>query len=130
MKEILEFLESAGVYYLATAKDNKPYVRPFGTINLFENKLYIQTGKVKNCFKEIMDNPYVEISAFKDGKWIRVNGKLKLDDRLEAKKSMLDKYPNLRGMYNEEDGNTAVLYFESGVATIYSFTASPVTIKF
>ena len=130
MKEVLDFLENAGVYYLATSKDNKPYVRPFGTINIFENKLYIQTGKVKNCYKEIIDNPFVEISAFLNGKWIRLNGKLVSDDRVEAKKSMLDKYPNLRGMYNENDGNTIVLYFEDAIATIYSFTEAPVTFKF
>ena len=130
MKEVLEFLENAGVYYLATSKDNKPYVRPFGTVNIFEDKLYIQTGKVKNCYKEIIDNPFVEISAFKDGKWIRVSGKLIPDDRVEAKKSMLDKYPILRGMYNELDDNTIVLYFDSAIATIYSFTEAPVTFKF
>ena len=45
MKEVLEFLEKAEVYYLATCKNNKPYVRPFGTILLFEDKLYIQTSR-------------------------------------------------------------------------------------
>lgn len=130
MKEVLEFLEKAGVYYLATSKDNKPYVRPFGTVNIFENKLYIQTGKVKKCYKDIIDNPYVEISAFFDGKWIRLNGKLVPDDRVIAKKSMLDKYPNLRAMYDENDDNTIVLYFTDAVATIYSFTDAPKTIKF
>ena len=130
MKEVLEFLEKAGVYYLATSNNNKPFVRPFGTINLFEDKLYIQTGKVKKYYKDIIDNPYVEISAFFEGKWIRLNGKLVPDDRVIAKKSMLDKYPNLRGMYDENDGNTIVLYFVDATATIYSFTEAPKTIKF
>ena len=130
MKEVLEFLESAGVYYLATCENNKPYVRPFGTINVFQNKLYIQTGKKKNCYKEIINNPFVEISAFYNGKWIRLNGELIPDDRVEAKKSMLDKYPNLRGMYNELDDNTIVLYFKEASATIYSFTEAPITFKF
>ena len=130
MKETLEFLESAGVYYLATCKDNKPYVRPFGTILLFENKLYIQTGKVKNCYKEMIENPNIEISAFKDGKWIRISAKVVADDRIEAKKAMLDKYPNLRGMYSETDNNTIVLYLKDATSTIYSFTEAPVTFKF
>ena len=130
MRETLEFLESAGVYFLATSKDNIPYVRPFGTVMLFENKLYIQTGKVKECFKQMIDNPNVEISAFKDGKWIRVSGKIVADDRIEAKKEMLDKYPNLRGMYNETDGNTIVLYLTDATSTIYSFTDAPKTFKF
>ena len=90
----------------------------FGTINIFEDKLYIQTGKVKKCYKEIIDNPNVEISAFYDGKWIRVSGKLVPDDREIAIKSMLDKYPDLRRMYNELDGNTIVLYFRTSDLSI------------
>ena len=130
MKETLEFLESAGVYYLATCTNNKPYVRPFGTILLFENKLYIQTGKVKSCYKEMIENPNIEISAFKDGKWIRISAKAVPDDRIEAKRAMLDKYPNLRGMYSETDNNTIVLYLKDATSTIYSFTEAPITFKF
>ena len=130
MKEVQEFLKSAGVYYLATVENNKPRVRPFGTAEIFEGHLYIQTGKSKNVFKQIMENPYVEIWAFKDGKWIRVEGKLIEDDRVEAKKDMLDKNPSLRAMYDENDGNTIVLYFESAKATISSFTEAPIVIEF
>lgn len=130
MKEVQEFLKEAGVYYLATISDNKPKVRPFGTAEIFDNHLYIQTGKSKDVYKQIENNNNVEVCAFKDGKWIRISGKLILDDRLEAKKDMLDKNPNLRNMYNENDDNTAVLYFEDATATIYSFTEDPKVIKF
>ena len=130
MEEIVKFLKECGVYYLATVDNNKPKVRPFGTVELFENKLYIQTGKKKDVYKQIENNPFVEICAFKDGRWIRVSGKLITDDRFEAKKHMLDAYPMLRNMYNENDGNTVVLYFESGVAIFSSFTEAPTTIKF
>ena len=130
MKETQEFLKSAGVYYLATVDGDKPRVRPFGTAEIFENKLYIQTGKSKDVSKQIEKNPNVEICAFKDGKWIRVSGNLVRDDRVEAKKDMLDKNPNLRGMYNELDDNTEVLYFEHAKAVISSFTEAPITYEF
>ncbi len=130
MKETLEFLESAGIYYLATSKDNIPYVRPFGTIMLYNDKLYIQTGKVKNCYKEMISNPNIEICAFKDGKWIRINAKVVATDEIDIKRAMLDKYPNLRGMYSEYDDNTALLYLKDATSTIYSFTDAPVTFKF
>ena len=130
MKEVQEFLKKCGVYYLATIDGDKPRVRPFGTAEIFENHLYIQTGKKKDVYKQIEVNPNVEICAFKDGKWIRIEGKLVPDDRVEAKKDMLDKNPTLRGMYDENDGNTIVLYFESGKATISSFTEAPIVIKF
>ena len=130
MKEVREFLKDCGVYYLATIDQDKPKVRPFGTAEIFENHLYIQTGKKKDVFKQIEKNPNVEICAFKDGRWIRISGKLVLDDRIEAKKDMLDKNPTLKNMYSELDDNTAVLYFESATATISSFTEEPKIINF
>ena len=130
MEKICNFLKEAGVYYLATMDGDQPRVRPFGTAHIFEGKLYIQTGKVKPVSNQIMENPKVEISAFKDGVWIRLAGELAEDDRVEAKKSMLDAYPNLRGMYNENDDNTQVLYFKSGVATFCSFGAPEEVVEF
>ena len=130
MKEIQEFLKDCGVYFLATVDNDQPRVRPFGTAEIFEDHLYIQTGKKKDVFKQIEKNPMVELCAFKDGRWIRVSGKLIIDDRLEAKKDMLDKNPDLRRMYDENDDNTIVLYFESGKAIISSFTEAPKEINF
>ena len=130
MSEVQEFLKECGVYYLATIDGDQPRVRPFGTAEIFEGKLYIQTGKNKDVFKQIQANNNVEICAFKDGKWLRLSGKLIPDERVEAKKDMLDKNPNLRGMYNENDDNTIVLYFESATATFSSFTEAPKVINF
>ena len=130
MKRVLDFLKKAEVYYLATAEGDQPRVRPFGTINEFEGKLYIQTGKVKPTSKQLAANPKAEICAFKDGAWIRVACELVEDDRFEARKSMLDAYPNLRHMYSENDGNTQVLYMQNATATISSFGGAPVLIEF
>ena len=130
MERVYNFLKEAGVYYLATVEGDQPRVRPFGTANVFEGKLYIQTGKVKPCSQQILANPKVEISAFHNGTWIRIAGELVEDDRVEAKKSMLDAYPDLRAMYNENDGNTQVFYFKNAVATFASFSAAPETVTF
>ena len=130
MKEVYEFLKEAGTFYIATVDGDKPRVRPFGVVNIFEDKLYIQTGKRKDVSKQISVNPNVEICTFLNGKWIRLEGKLISDDRIEAKKSMLDANPSLRSMYNENDDNTEVLYFKDATATIYSFTEEPKVIKF
>lgn len=130
MKEVYEFLKKSGVFYLATIDNDKPRVRPFGALNIFEDKLYFQTGKVKSVSKQIEANPNVEVSAFTEGKWIRLEGKLVRDDRLEAKVSMLDNNPELKNMYSANDDNTEVLYFEKAKATIYSFTEPPKVIEF
>ena len=131
MNEVYEFLKKCGVYYLATVEGDQPRVRPFGTVNVFEGKLYIQTGKSKEVSKQLHINPKAEICAFAaDGRWIRVAGKLVSDDRREAKASMLESYPDLRRMYSEDDENTEVLYFESAKAVISSFSDAPKTIEF
>ena len=130
MDEVLRFLTECGIYYLATTEDGKPRVRPFGTAEIFENKLYIQTGKKKDVYKQILKNPFVELCAYKDGKWLRVSGKLIPDDRYEAKKDMLDKNPQLRMMYDENDDNTIVLYFENAVATFSEFGKESWSVRF
>ena len=130
MQEVCAFLKEAGVYYLATVDGTEPRVRPFGTAHIFENKLYIQTGKKKDVAKQLYANPAAEICAFKDGRWLRLRGRLIADDRREAKKSMLDAYPELRRMYDEDDGNTIVFFFENAEATFCSFTQPPKTVTF
>ena len=130
MEEVYEFLKEAQTYYLATVEGDQPRVRPFGTADIFEDKLYIQTGKSKDVSKQIQANPKVEICAFKDGKWLRVAGSLVRDDRIEAKAHMLDAHPSLKNMYSAEDDNTEVLYFKNAIATFSSFTDAPKTVSF
>ncbi len=130
MDRVVKFLKDAGTYYLATVDGDQARVRPFGTVNVFEGKVYIQTGKSKDVSKQIHANPKVEICAFMNGEWLRVSGKLVEDDRREARQSMLDAYPQLQAMYSADDGNTEVFYFEDATATFSSFAAAPETVKF
>ena len=130
MEEVYDFLKECGVFFLATEDGEQPRVRPFGAINVYEGKLYIQTGKIKNVSKQMQDNPNVELCGYIDGKWIRVEGTVVRDERIEAKESMLDANPELKSMYSADDDNTEVLYFKDATATIYSFTEEPKVIKF
>lgn len=130
MERVYEFLKACQTYYLATIDGDQARVRPFGTIDLFEGKLYIQTGKVKDVSKQIHANPKVEISCFDGDKWLRLSGTLVEDERVEAKEHMLDSYPDLKAMYSADDGNTEVFYFTDAKATFSSFTAAPETIEF
>ena len=131
MKEVFEFLKKCNTYYLATVEaDGQPRVRPFGTIDLFEDKLYIQTGKVKDVSKQIAANPKVEICAFDGETWLRIACTLVRDDRIDAKTHMLDNYPMLKKMYDAADDNTEDLYMRDAAATFSSFTAAPRTIRF
>ena len=129
MERVEKFLKDAGTYYLATVDGDQPRVRPFGTAHVFEGKLYIQTGKVKDVSKQIHANPKVEICACTGADWLRVEGTLVEDDRREAKQSMLDAYPSLQGMYSADDDNTEVFYFKDATATFSSFTKEPEVVK-
>ena len=130
MKRVADYLKEAGIYYLATLDGDQARVRPFGTVNIFEDKLYIQTGKSKDVSKQIHNNPKVEICACTGTDWVRVSGILVEDERREAKQAMLDAYPSLQGMYSADDGNTEVFYFKDATAVFSSFTKAPETIRF
>lgn len=130
MNEVYEFLKKCGTYYLATVDGDKPRVRPFGTVDFFDGGLYIQTGKKKDVSKQMHKNPKVEICAFNEGTWIRIAAEAIEDERVEARKHMLDAYPYLRNMYDENDGNTEVFRLTNATATFASFGGEPKVVKF
>ena len=130
MQEVYEFLKAAGTYYLATDEDGQPRVRPFGTVNIFDGKLYIQTGKVKDVSRQMHANPRIEICAMHGGRWMRIEASAAVDDRREARVSMLEAYPSLQAMYSPDDGNTEVWYLRNATATFYSFTDAPRSVSF
>lgn len=126
MSAVLDYLKDCGVFYLATMDGNQPRVRPFGAVCEFEGKLYFITAKNKNVYKQLLENPRVEISGMKgQDSWLRLTGEVKMDDRREARAAMLEAVPVLKNMYNPDDGVMTVFYLENVKATEYSFTAEP-----
>jgi uncharacterized pyridoxamine 5'-phosphate oxidase family protein len=133
LKEVYDFLKGSGNYYLATVEGDQPRVRPFGSLAIFEGKIYFQTGRVKNVSKQIAGNPKIEICAYDHkGRWIRVQAVAVEDDRRVAKQFLLDAHPELKKMYSADDSNTQVLYLKDAVARFYSFsnTDEPKVLRF
>lgn len=130
MNEVYDFLKKCGTYFLATDEGGQPRVRPFGTIDLFEDKLWIQTGKSKKVADQLKANPKIEICAMDGDKWLRVSAEVVLDTRIEPQKHMLDAYPELQAMYKPGDGNTEVYYLKNVVAQLCTFGAKPVIFRF
>ncbi|MDR3304885.1 MAG: pyridoxamine 5'-phosphate oxidase family protein [Clostridiales Family XIII bacterium] len=130
MNEVYDFLKKAEVYYLATAEGDQPRVRPFGTYIIYEDKLYIQTGKVKDISRQIAANPKIEICAFSEGQWLRIAATAVDDDRIETKQYILDQYPNLKDRYSADDGNTQALWLKDAAATFESFSGEKKTVTF
>ena len=129
MNEAYEFLKKCGTYYLATVDGDQPRVRPFGTVDLYDGTITIQTGKSKDVSKQMEANPKIEICAFNGDEWIRICAKAVADDSVEAVDHMLNAYPHLRAMYAPGDGNSVVYKLTKAVATISSFTAPPKTFE-
>lgn len=129
MEEVYEFLKKCGTYYLATVENGRPKVRPFGTVDIYNGKLHIQTGKKKPVSKQIHENPWIEITAFDGNTWLRLSGRAIEDEDVKAQEHMLDNYPSLKRMYQAGDGNTEVFAIEDGEAVFASFTAPAKTIK-
>ena len=130
MEEVYEFLKKCGNYFIATMDGDQPRVRPFGSLLIFEKKLYFQTGKIKNVAKQIAKNPKIEICAMTDGKWIRVEAIAVEDDRTEARQAMLDAHPQLKNMYAADDGNCEVFYLKGAAATFSTRGEKPRVVRF
>jgi uncharacterized pyridoxamine 5'-phosphate oxidase family protein len=131
MREVHDFIKSCGHYFLATVDGDQPRVRPFGTVAVFDGKLYIQTARKKDVSRQMERNPKIELCAY-DGKgtWIRVQAVAVNDDGIEAKRFMLDAYPELKDRYSPEDANTQVLYLKDARATFYSYSGDTRTVLF
>ncbi|MDR1166648.1 MAG: pyridoxamine 5'-phosphate oxidase family protein [Deltaproteobacteria bacterium] len=123
VQKVFDFIKSRGVYYLATTEGDQPRVRPFGTLAVFEGKIYFQTSKTKEVSKQLLANPKIEICAFMDpDTWIRVQAIAVEDDRLEAKRFILETHPELQGMYSADDDKIQVFFLKDATATLNSFS--------
>ena len=109
---------------------DQPRVRPFGVAEIFEGNLYFLTGKRKTVSRQMLANPKIEISALSGDTWIRVEALAVEDDRLEARQHILDAVPQLKSMYQADDGNCQVFYLKDATAMFYSFGGEPRTVKF
>lgn len=131
MKEALKFLKDCGTFYVATCEGDQPRVRPFGAICGFEDKLYIVTNNQKAVYKQMLENPKIEISGMSGDRWIRIEGEVEVDDRREARVAMLEaNKPVLPSMYSADDNLMVVLRFTHAAATIYSFEGEPKVYNF
>ena len=131
MNEVYEYLKKCGIFYLATTEGDQPHVRPFGALTIFEDKVYIQTGNIKNVFKQLKEDPKIEICTMdQDGTWIRIQATVVQDDRIQARQHMIDENPTIKSMYAADDGNCEVLYLKDATATFYSFKLEPKIVTF
>lgn len=128
MTTAVEYLKVNPVFHIATVDGTKARVRPFGFSMKRNNALYFCTNKTKDVYKQMSQNPEVEISDMgSDGTWLRIRGRIAFDDSRDAKIQAFAESENLLKIYPKgaDDETFVTFYFVEAVATLFSFTAAP-----
>lgn len=126
MNRIVNILNQSKPFFFATTEGKQPRVRPYNAVVEFEDKVYFYTNKRTHAFKQIADNPFIELCAMiSEDRWLRVSGKVVYDYRPEVKQAMLDANPELKSMYSADDKIFEVFYLSNMQATIHSNNIEP-----
>lgn len=118
MSKVHDFLNEAGVFFLATVDGDQPRLRPLGFHMEMEGKEMFGVGDFKDVYKQLTANPKVEIVACKqDGHWMRYTGKAVFDTDPRYEAAALEAMPDLKNIYNEKTGHhMAVFHLEDAAA--------------
>ena len=130
MQPVYDFLKKAAVCYLATCEGQQPRVRPFGLMVPFEDRLYFHTSSEKPVYRQLHENPRVEICAMAGGAWLRIAAEAYEDTRECAAEAVFEGKPQLRRGYRYGDGKNAVFYLKNVTATVSSFKDPTVVYHF
>ncbi len=131
MDTAIEILKANRVFHIATVDGAKARVRPFSFVMKRNNALYFCTNKSKDVYKQLNQNPDIEISSVGTaGTWLRVRGRIAFDETREAKAQVFVENPDLLKKYTRgaDDELFLTFYFTEAVATQYSFTDQPKTL--
>lgn len=130
MNRIVEELKKVKVFYVATVDEDEPRVRPFSSVSEFEGHAYICSGRKKEVYKQLSNNPHVELCGmYEDGGWLRVKATVEEDNRIEAEQAVLDDPTGPSQLYKAGDGNFVVFKLTNIKALKYSFVTAPEKIK-
>ena len=111
MSKINEFLNAAGVFFLATVDGDQPKLRPLGLHMEMDGKELFGVGDFKDVYKQMVKNPKVEIVASKpNGHWMRYTGKAVFETDPKYADAALEAAPHLRQIYNEQTGNKMMMF--------------------
>lgn len=111
-KDACKFIRECGYFFLATCVDKQPKLRPMGMIYGNDAALYIATDKRKNVYRELVDNPQVELASYSlsSRKWIRITGKMQVDSSVKINEEMAEMYPMIRQEYAGEEEVHLVIF--------------------
>ena len=110
MGKINDFIDEAGIFFLATVDGDQPKVRPLGAHFEEDGKVYFTVGDFKDVYKQMAENPKVEIVAYKDRVWLRYTGRAVFEDNPDHVEKFLQALPHLRNAYNETTGHKMMVF--------------------
>lgn len=127
VKEAANILAEAPMCFIATINGNEPKVRAFQYQFEQDGKLWFCTAKSKDVFKQLKANPAVQICAVRqDMTWVRVSGKVALEDNRAVKERILSEQPLIKGIYGTADNPDFTTFcLEHGAYTIAGFSGNP-----
>ncbi len=100
--DCVAFANKNPIAWIATAEGDQPRVRALGMWFADESGFYFQTGAVKDLYKQLINNPKVELGFFSPsnngGMMLRVSGNIEFLDNLELRKKCLNDRPFLKAM--------------------------------
>ena len=112
------FLSKAGVFFFLTSEDGQPKRRPFGFHMMEDDRIYFGAGTFKECFKQLVSNPKVEVLALSGDQFLRYSGKatvVKDDSLLDKVRGIM---PEIMEAYDENGWEFGLFYLEDGHAEI------------
>lgn len=111
-EKINDYLTETGVFFLATALDKQPHLRPLGMHFIMDGKLWFGVGDQKEVYKQLKKNPLVEIVALKkDNHWLRYSGKVVFTMDQKYAQKALEMSPYLKEIYNSKTGYKLMMFY-------------------
>jgi len=128
-QELFEFMNSNPTFYLATVEDNKPHVRGLLLYRADVNGIVFHTGKMKDLYRQLTNNPSVEIcftnNNFGNLIQVRASGIAQLVEDINLKKEIVSKREFLKPWVEQAGYDPLVVYrIVHGVAVVWTFAAN------
>lgn len=121
IEKVNEFLDKAGLWFFLTTDGTQPKGRPFRFHLLKDDKIYFGTGTFKKVFRQIQQNPRVEVFASAEGKFMHYDGTVVFEKDDTLAKEVLANAPQLQKIYNDETGyKLGMFHLENGHVEICS----------